>query len=188
MPYAACGRMGQTMNKQFNTKKLSLAAMFLALALLLPFLTGQTSQLGSMFCPMHLPIFLCGFFCGGWWGFIVGLIAPVFRSTIFGMPQMFPVAVCMSFELAIFGLVTGVLHSKLPKKKWMIYISLISAMILGRVVWGLVMFACMGFDVNKFGLAAFLSGAVTTGIPGIIIQLVLIPVIVMFLEKPDRVR
>lgn len=176
------------MNKQINTKKLSLAAMFLALALLLPFLTGQVAQLGSMLCPMHLPVLLCGFFCGGWWGLLVGLLAPVLRSIIFGMPPMFPVAVCMSLELATYGLVTGVLHSKLPKKKWMTYISLISAMILGRIVWGLVMFVCMGFDTSKFGLSAFLSGAVTTGIPGIILQLVLVPVIVMFLEKSDRVR
>ena len=104
-----------------DVKKLVLAALFLALALVLPFLTGQMPEVGSMLCPMHIPALLCGFFCGWPWGLAVGLIAPVLRSLMFGMPPMFPVAICMSFELATYGAISGLLYSKLPRKKTSIY-------------------------------------------------------------------
>jgi len=169
--------------KKTNVKTLVLAALFLALALVLPFLTGQIPQIGSMLCPMHIPVLLCGFFCGWPWGLAVGLIAPVLRSLLFGMPPMFPVAVCMAFELATYGAVSGLLHSKLPRRKLSVYVSLLSAMVAGRLVWGLAQFFCVGLDVSAFGLAAFWSGAVTTAIPGIVIQIVLIPVLVIMLQK-----
>ena len=73
-----------------NIKLLVLAALFLALGLVLPFLTGQIPEIGSMLCPMHIPVLLCGFFCGWPWGLAVGLITPVLRSFLFGMPPMFP--------------------------------------------------------------------------------------------------
>ncbi|MBO5098143.1 MAG: ECF transporter S component [Agathobacter sp.] len=169
--------------KKNDIKKLTLSAMFLALALVMPFLTGQIPQIGAMLCPMHIPVLLCGFFCGGPWGLLVGFVSPVLRSIIFGMPPMFPKAICMAFELATYGLVSGLLHKVLPKKKWTVYVSLILAMIAGRVVWGLAMLICMGFDVTKFGASAFISGALLNAIPGIIVQLVLIPILVIVLEK-----
>lgn len=169
--------------KRTNIKNLTLSAMFLALALVMPFLTGQIPQIGSMLCPMHIPVLLCGFFCGGPWGATIGILAPILRSVAFGMPPMFPTAICMAFELASYGLISGLLHKILPKKKWTVYISLIVAMIVGRVVWGMAMLICMGLDTTKFGMTAFLSGALLKAIPGIIIQLVLIPVIVLTLEK-----
>lgn len=164
-------------------KKLTLSAMFLALAFVMPFLTGQIPQIGSMLCPMHIPVLLCGFFCGAPWGLVVGLIAPILRSFTLGMPPMFPTALCMAFELAAYGFIAGWLHNKLPKKKVNVYVSLLSAMVIGRVVWGIVMFCCMGFDSSKFGLSAFLAGAVLNAVPGIVVQLVLIPVLVISLEK-----
>ena len=94
--------------------KITLSGMFLGLALVLPFLTGQIPEIGSMLCPMHIPVLLCGYLCGGTWGLIVGLMAPLLRSMIFGMPPMFPTAVCMAFELAIYGLSAGVLYRMLP--------------------------------------------------------------------------
>ena len=169
--------------KRNEVKKITLSAMFMALAFVLPFFTGQIPQIGSMLCPMHIPVLLCGFFCGAPWGMLVGFSAPILRSFIIGMPYMFPTAVCMAFELAAYGLVTGFLHKRLPKKKGFVYIALVGAMIIGRVVWGLAMLACMGLDTTKFGMAAFLSGAVTTAIPGIILQFVLVPIIVITLEK-----
>ena len=168
------------MRKKPESKKLTLAAMFLAMALLMPFLTGQIPQVGSMLCPMHIPVMLCGFFCGGSWGLVVGFVAPLLRSAMFGMPPMFPVAICMAFELAVYGLVAGVLYSKLPKWKGAVYVSLLGAMILGRVVWGIAMKVCVG---AQFGMAAFMSGAVVTAIPGIVLQLIVIPVVVITLEK-----
>ncbi len=171
------------MKTRNEIKKLTLSAMFLALAFVMPFLTGQIPQIGSMLCPMHIPVLLCGFFCGAPWGLGVGFMAPLLRSFIIGMPYMFPTAVCMAFELAAYGFVAGLLHNKLPKKKINVYVSLLSAMVIGRLVWGVVMLACVGFDVSAFGLQAFMAGAVLNAVPGIVVQIVLIPIIVITLEK-----
>ena len=169
--------------KKTNVKTLVMSALFLALALVLPFLTGQIPEVGAMLCPMHIPALLCGFFCGWPWGLAVGLIAPILRSLTFGMPPMFPVAICMSLELATYGAVSGWLHCKLPRKKASIYVALLTAMVAGRLVWGLARFLCAGLDFSAFGLSAFWAGAVTSAIPGIIVQIVLIPLLVMALEK-----
>ena len=174
--------------KKTNVKTLVMAALFLALALVLPFLTGQIPEVGSMLCPMHIPALLCGFFCGWPWGLAVGLIAPLLRSLLFGMPPMFPAAICMSLELAAYGAVAGWLYAKLPRKKSSVYVALLSAMVVGRLVWGAARFVCTGLDVSSFGISAFWAGAVTTAIPGIIVQIVLIPLLVIALEKHNPAR
>ena len=120
-----------------------LAALFLALAFVLPMVTGHLPQVGNMLCPMHFPILLCGFVLGGPWGLAVGFAAPLLRSALFGMPPMFPIAISMAFELAAYGAVSG----------WL------------------------------FPFSAFLSGALFTAVPGIIAQLVLIPLIITALQK-----
>lgn len=164
-------------------RKLTYAALFLALALVLPFLTGQIPQIGSALSPMHIPVLLCGFLVGWPWGLAVGFIAPLLRSVIFGMPVMVPGAVAMAFELAVYGLVSGILYRLLPKKKWSIYVTLIVAMLVGRVVWGIARLVIAGLSGNSFTWALFLAGAFTNAIPGIILHIVLIPVIVMVLER-----
>ena len=169
--------------KRNDIKNLTLSAMFLALALVMPFLTGQIPQIGSTLCPMHIPVLLCGFFCGGPWGLVVGLIAPILRSVTFGMPPMFPTAVCMAVELATYGFVAGFLHKKLPRTAWNVFPSLLFAMVAGRVVWGLAMLLCMGLDTTKFGFEAFIAGAVLNAVPGIVIQLVVVPALVIVLER-----
>ena len=166
--------------------KLVLSALFLAMAYVLPFLTGQIPEIGSMLCPMHIPVLLCGFICGWQWGLGVGLIAPVFRSLTLGAPSLFPKAVCMSFELGIYGLTAGVMHKLFPKKRPYIYASLLIAMLLGRVVWGCAMLVCLGIEGGSFTFAAFLAGAFTNAIPGILLQIVLIPPVVMVLETLQR--
>lgn len=176
------------MKKQNQLTNLALAAMFLALAYVMPFLTGQIQQIGNMLCPMHIPVILCGFVCGGPWGLAVGFVAPLLRSLTLGMPPMYPTAFAMAFELAAYGLMSGILYRIFPKKKSYIYCSLIISMIIGRLVWGAVQFACIGLDASKFGLAAFWAGAVTNAIPGIILQIILIPIVVMLLEKTKIIR
>ena len=171
------------MTNRNQTKKLILSALFLALAYLLPFLTGQIPEIGNMLCPMHLPVLLCGFICGWPWGLAVGFIAPLFRSLILTMPPFFPKALCMAFELAAYGTVAGLMYKLFPRKKGFIYLSLLIAMITGRLVWGAAMFLCLGATGGKFTLAAFLAGAVTNALPAILIQLVLIPVLVMIAER-----
>lgn len=164
--------------------KMILSAAFLALAYVMPFLTGQIPEIGSMLCPLHIPVLLCGFICGWPWGLAVGFIAPLFRSFTLGMPPFFPTAVCMAFELAAYGAVTGLMHRLLPRKKPYIYCSLLTAMIIGRLIWGAAMFVCMGLNGGSFTFAAFLAGAITNAVPGIIVQIVLIPVLVMVLDNP----
>ena len=163
-----------------------LAALFLALAYVMPFLTGQIPEIGAMLCPMHIPVLLCGFFCGPVWGAVVGFAAPLIRSMLTGgFPPMFPTAVCMAFELASYGAIAGLMHRILPRKKPYVYVSLLIAMIVGRLVWGVAMFICVGASGGEgFTLAAFLAGAITNAIPGIIAQLVLIPILVILIDNP----
>ena len=173
------------MKKLTHTQTLTLSAMFLALAYVLPFFTGQIPQIGSMLCPMHIPVILCGFLCGWPWGLAVGFLAPLLRSVTLGMPPLFPTAVCMAFELATYGTVSGLLHKSFSKNKWHVYASLLISMITGRFVWGTAMFICMGITGGSFGFSAFIAGAVTNALPGIVIQIILIPILVIFLEKAD---
>ena len=164
--------------------KMVLSALFLALAYVMPFLTGQVPEIESKLCPLHIPVLLCGFICGPVWGAVVGFIAPLFRSLTIGMPPLFPTATCMAFELAAYGAVTGLMHRWLPKKKPYVYVSLLSAMVVGRLIWGAAMYVCMGIKGGAFTLAAFVAGAFTNAIPGIIVQIVLIPILVMILDNP----
>ena len=164
--------------------KMVLAALFLALAYVMPFLTGQIPEIGSMLCPMHIPVLLCGFICGWPWGLAVGFVAPLLRSFTLGMPPLFPTATCMAIELAAYGAVSGLMHRLLPRKKSSVYISLLTAMIVGRLIWGAMMFVCMGLTGGSFGFAAFLTGAMTNAIPGIIVQIILVPILVMALDNP----
>ena len=161
-----------------------MAALFLALGYVMPFLTGQIPEVGSMLCPMHLPVLLCGFICGWRWGITVGFVTPLLRSSVLGMPPLFPTALCMAFELAAYGLIAGLLHRILPRKKPYVYVSLIAAMIAGRLVWGAAMFVCMGVSGGAFTLSAFWAGAIINALPGIIVQIVLIPLLVMVLDHP----
>lgn len=167
---------------KMHIRNLTYAAICLALCLVLPFLTGQIPQIGSALCPMHLPVLLAGFVCGPWWAAAVGLVAPLLRHLIFGMPPILT-AIAMAFELLTYGIVSGLLYRLLPKKTGYIYLSLIGAMIVGRVVWGVVQVIILGLSGSAFTWAAFWAGAIANAIPGIIVQLVLIPLLVMALKK-----
>lgn len=163
--------------------KLVYASLFLALALVLPFLTGQIPQIGAMLTPMHFPVLLCGFLCGWQWGMVVGFVAPLLRSILFGIPVMFPTAVCMALELATYAAVSGGLYHSLPQKRRFLYVSLLAAMISGRLVWGLARFLSVGLDIHTFGLSAFWTGAVALSVPGILLQLLIVPALVIVAEK-----
>ncbi len=169
--------------KTNKTQQMVFASIFLALSLLLPFLTGHIPYIGRALLPMHLPILLCGFVCGPIYGLFVGAISPILRSVLFGMPPLFPVAISMAFELAAYGFFTGLLYKKLKHNTVNIYISLIVSMILGRIVWGAVQFIlALLFKIN-FGFKLFFAGAFINAIPGIIVQIILIPIIVITLRK-----
>jgi len=166
-----------------RNRRMIYSALYLAIALVLPFITGQIPEIGAMLSPMHIPVLLCGFVCGWQWGMAVGLIAPLLRSALFGMPPLYPTAIAMTFELAAYGALAGILYKLLPRKTWSVYAALILAMIGGRLVWGAARYLLAGLSGSEFPLSAFFAGAVTGAIPGIILHIVLIPVLVMVLEK-----
>ena len=174
------------MNK--NIKKLIYSAMCLALCLVLPFLTGQIPEIGKALSPMHIPVFLCGFLCGWPWAPAVGALAPILRSLLFGMPKIYPDAVCMMFELATYGLVAGILYKALPRKTWSIYATLLAGMVAGRNVWGIAKWALLGLAGTPFTMQMFMAGAILNAIPGIILHIVLIPVLVKALEKAGLIE
>ena len=158
------------------------AAVCLALCMVLPFLTGQIPQIGSALSPMHIPVLLAGFLCGPWWAMAVGFAAPMLRHVWMGMPPLIT-AIAMSFELAGYGLFSGLLYRLLPKKTVNIYVSLIGAMILGRIIWGIAMVVISGVTGSAFTWSAFMAGALLNAIPGIILHIVLIPILVMALKR-----
>lgn len=166
-----------------QTRKLVLSAFFMALGIVLPFLTGQIQQIGNMLLPMHIPVLLCGFICGWQYGLAVGLVTPLLRSALFGMPPLMPTAAAMAVELAVYGVMTGILYEKLPKKTLYIYVSLLGAMIAGRAAWGIVGIPLYGIAGSGFTAQIFMAGALFNAIPGIILQIVLIPVIIIALKK-----
>ncbi len=171
-----------------STKDLVLAGLFIAIGIILPFFTGQIPEFGNMLLPMHIPVLLSGYVLGGPMGLIIGFILPLFRSFLFNAPPMFPAAVSMSFELATYGLVTGLLYKSLPKNKINIYLSLTAAMIAGRIVWGLARLSLYGIQGTPFNITLFVEGAILLALPGIIIQLALIPILVMILEKKNLLK
>lgn len=167
-----------------KTKKLSLSALFVALGLVLPLLTGQLKALGNAFLPMHLPVLLCGLIVGPLYGLAVGLILPILRHFTFGMPPLYPTAIAMSFELATYGFVVGYVYKN---SRWKciiaLYESLIIAMIAGRIVWGITTMILLGINGQAFTWQMFMAGAFLNAIPGIIFQLIFIPSLMIAINK-----
>ena len=165
-------------------KKLTVSAMMLALALLLPFLTGQLQAVGQMLTPMHVPVLLCGLICGPIYGVAVGIVAAPLRFILFGMPQM-PNVLYMTAELACYGFLSGLFYHILPKRKLCLYVSLLLSMLGGRVAYAL-MFIVINLS-NARSLEALtmpiISATILTAWPGMIIQIVLIPTLLIVLEK-----
>ena len=170
-----------------KTHKMTVSAMLFALGLVLPFLTGQIPQIGQMLCPMHIPVFLCGLICGWPWGDAVGFLLPLVRSVLFGMPVIFPNGIAMAFELATYGLVAGLIYFR--KGYFCLrscYVALITAMIAGRVVWGLARCVLLGFG-GTFTWKMFVAGALLNAIPGIILHLILVPGVMLALGRTGLV-
>lgn len=175
--------------KKVNLRAIILSAMFLSLGMVLPLFTAQIKEIGDSLLPMHIPVMLCGLICGMKYGFTVGLVLPFLRFFIFGMPPIYPQAVWMSLELATYGLVIALMYS-LSKKQgvlW-VYLSLIVSMISGRIVWGITKAVLLGVGESGFTVAAFISGGFIDALPGIILQLVLIPIIMIIINKLGRYK
>lgn len=169
--------------KKQTLKKLILSSLFLAVGYVLPLLTGQIPAVGKALLPMHVPVLLCGFICGGPWGLLVGAVLPLTRALMFGMPPIYPTALAMTFELAAYGFFAGFFYRLFRRGTAAVFLSLPAAMIAGRLVWGAASAFLYGVGGKTFTLKLFWAGAVANAVPGIILQLVLIPAVLLALTK-----
>ncbi len=172
-----------------SIKNLTLSAMFLAMGIVLPFFIGQIPQIGSMLLPMHIPVFLCALICGWRYGVPIAVILPILRSVLFGRPNMYPEAIAIAFEMAAYAFVAGFLYSH---SRWQcikaLYKCLFTSMIVGRIIRGVVQLTLLGINGAVFTFKTFFFGVVLYGIPGIVLQLVLIPTIMVICHRTKMVR
>lgn len=139
---------------------------------------------GRVFLPMHIPVFLAGFIAGPYSGLLVGLLAPGLSAMLTGMPPSYAVPL-MTLELPMYGLVAGLCYYRM---KINIYVSLIIAMLLGRIMFGLGLFLLGMFMDLPYDAATFFStgGAILTGLPGLAVQLFLIPPIAAAVRRQKK--
>ena len=172
-----------------HTKKLTYGAMFLALGMVLPVLTSGIPEIGKALLPMHFPVLFSGLLLGPLYGLLLGILIPLLRSALFGMPPIFPTALAMAFELGTYGFVIGFLYSRFTEKSWKaVLFSLIVAMLSGRAVWGAVDFLLLGILGKSLTLSMFFSAVFLSSVPGILLQLFLIPLLMERLERANAVQ
>jgi hypothetical protein len=171
--------------KTAKTSYLIMALICLAISVVLPMLTDQVPRFGQGLRPMHIPVLIAGFSCGPVIGFVVGLAAPMLSLLIHGVPAFMPMGFAMGLELATYGLIAGLLYSQLPRKTESIYVSLITAMIVGRIVWGASMIVLSGRAQTQFTYQMFMKYAFIDAMPAILFHIVLIPAVVIALEKAN---
>jgi len=171
-----------------SIRNLTLAAMLLALGVVLPTLTGP--QLGSRLLPMHIPALLAGLVLGPKYGLIVGFTTPLLRSVTFGMPPL-PIATTMAFEIGTYGFIIGLIYGKVKENVITLYVALIIAMLVGRVVFGIatyVLFVGFDFGPGVYNLTIWSTSVFITSWLGIVGQLIIIPLIVVALKRSGLIR
>ena len=166
-----------------NTRTITISGLLLALAMVLPFITGQLPRIASRISPMHIPVFLAGYMVGGLPAMLVGVIAPLMRSLMFSMPRLFPSRIGMAFELGAYGLILGFLWERSKKDTKAIYFCLLVAMMAGRIVWGIASLALYSIAGNPFTVSMFMAGAFINAVPAIILHILLIPLLAKALQK-----
>ena len=168
--------------KRFNTRALVFAGLCVALGVVLPMAFHSLPDGGRVFLPMHIPVLLCGLLCGPWYGLGCGILAPLLSHLITGMPMAaaLPGMLC---ELAAYGFLSGLVSTLVHTQKRVtgVYIALVCAMLGGRVVAGLV--NGFIFQAGSYSLKMWLAGSFITALPGIAVQLILLPVLVLALTK-----
>ena len=177
------------MQKMSNVKKSIITAVCIALCYVIPLMFHGIQNAGNIFCPMHIPVFICGLICGWQYGPLCGIAGPALSSALSGMP---PAAILpsMMVELAAYGTAAGLMMKLVRTKSTYadLYISLIVAIVCGRVLAGLA--KALIFARGSYSMSAWIAGSVVTSWPGTVIQLVFIPTIVFALMKshliPER--
>lgn len=164
-------------------RKIALSALFLAIGMVLPSITGLIRVIGNMLLPMHIPVMLCGIICGPLYGGAIGIMLPILRSLIFTMPPMYPNACAMAIELCTYAVVIGIVYNCLKDKKGGIFIALIVSMLSGRIIWGIVISLLTVLAGGTYTLTIYITRAFIQAVPGIVIQLILIPIIILSLKN-----
>ncbi len=171
------------MNRSY-IKKTVLSALFLALGFILPMLIGQIPAIGQMLLPMHIPVFICAFVCDSKYGATVGFVLPILRSLLFSVPVMYPTAIAVAFEMGAYGAVGGILYGRSKRKSIpSLYGAMLCAMIFGRAVRCIAEIVLLGFAGNAFVWKTFFTGVILHAIPGILLQLAVIPAVMLLLRK-----
>ena len=171
------------MIRHSRVKQLCISALMVALCVILP-LVFHAIGLGGAFSPMHLPVLLCGLLCGPWYGLACGVLGPVISNLITGMPAAAKL-VSMIPELAVYGFGCGLLMQLIHTKKTLldIFLSMIPAILLGRIIGGAVKAAVLISEAKGYSVAAWATAYFAETIPGTILQLVLLPVLYFALMK-----
>ena len=174
------------MRKMTTVKKSIITAVCIALCYVLPLMFHGIQNAGSIFCPMHIPVFICGLICGWPYGLLCGIAGPLLSSALTGMPPaaMLP---SMIVELAVYGAAAGLMMKLVHTKSTYadLYISLITAIVCGRVLAGVA--KALIFARGSYSMAAWVAANVVTSWPGTVIQLVFIPSIVFALMKANLI-
>jgi len=180
------------MTKMSTTRKLVVTAMLIALCVVLPMAFHTIPRAGSILLPMHIPVLLAGLVCGWKFGLITGAVGPILSTMLTGMPPTMAIASLMSIELAVYGLVTGVMiyFVRTRSATLDLYVSLVVAMLVGRIIAGFAQYIYFfgGTYVNEVWTANYTMGLwassyFVTSLPGLVIQLAFIPSVVMALER-----
>ncbi|MDU1538077.1 MAG: ECF transporter S component [Paeniclostridium sordellii] len=167
-----------------KSKKIVLSAIFIAFGIIMPMIFHTVNLAGTIFLPVHIPVLIAGFLLGPTFGALVGIITPILSGLMTGMPPIIPMMPIMTFELCAYGFLTGILFDKTQN----IYLSLITAMIGGRL------FAVVGAFLVSLTIALqvshliFIFGNISKAIPGILIQLIFIPILIKYLEKNHEIK
>ncbi|MBQ8655314.1 MAG: ECF transporter S component [Clostridia bacterium] len=174
--------------RRMDLHRMVITAVLLAVGMVLPFLTGQIPALGQLISPLHIPALICGLTCGPVWGALLGAVLPLLRSAVFGMPPLMPTGLAMAFELATYGLVSGLLYPVMlrllrGRRLGGMLAALIIAMAAGRIVGGAAQAVILGFSGKTYSFSAFIAAYFTGTLAGAAIHLIVIPVIVLALEK-----
>lgn len=158
-------------------KQLTIAAMCLSIGIIMPQALHAIPNAGNIFLPMHIPTMLCAFLCGPIYGMIVGILSPLISHFVFSMPSILMLGQ-MIVELGVYGLVIGLLNRKISIKRKNLkqYIILLVAMLAGRFAYGIL--NALIFRFGEYSLKIWLTAAFVTGLPGIIIQLIFVPILV----------
>lgn len=170
-----------------STRKLATTGILVALGIILPMAFHAIPRAGMIFLPMHLPVLICGLLCGPAYGAACGVLAPLLSSLLTSMPPA-PVLPGMLCELAVYGLVAGLAMRKFASLDYLprVFCSLLVAMLSGRLVAGLT--NALIFQAGQYSFSAWIQASFVTALPGIAIQIVLIPLLLKALEKSGATR